>query len=60
MSKWLARWLVLDVVFIAVLVIAIFFLQDPVVRILLGIAGGCGTLVSTIQIARSAGGRLPQ
>ncbi|WP_159574242.1 hypothetical protein [Curtobacterium sp. 18060] len=52
MNRKLTYWLILEAVFVAVLVIAIFFLEDPVTRVLLGISGGLGAIASIIMVTK--------
>jgi hypothetical protein len=40
------------VIFLAIFVIAIFFLQDAVTRMLLGIAATCGVVASFLNVVR--------
>lgn len=57
MTKKLITWLLFDLIFVTVFVIAVFFLDDPVSRVFIGISGACGMIVSTMQIARASGGK---
>ena len=59
MNRRLIYWLVLDVIFVSVLVIALFFLDDPITKIFLGVAGAAGVIACTINIARVGNHRGP-
>ena len=52
MSKQLALWLFLNLLFVTVFVIAVFFLENPVTRVLLGFSGLCGIILSIMMVTR--------
>jgi hypothetical protein len=52
LTRQLVFRLLLMVIFLAIFVIAIFFLQDAVTRILLGIAATCGVVASFLNLVR--------
>jgi hypothetical protein len=57
MTRTLAYWLLLEALFVTILIIAIFFLDDPVTRVFLGLAGALGAIFSIVMIARVRAGK---